>query len=586
MALPSVSRPASIAAVGAVVLLLGALAGPVSAQQPRWADTTSLDDRRAQVLFVRGLTQSYLEDYGEAVRHYERALELAPQQPALLAALAEAESARENPTSALYYARQARKQAPNQPHYHRTLADLLKANERPQEAASAYRTLLSQFPDQHTAYRPLAQVLQELDRPHDALRAYQALVDSTNRPPPQVYATMLELHDRTGTTEGLEEVLQALISQSRDTWPYRRRLGRLYVDQDRLSEAIPIYEGLHRDRPSNLQLLSRLQMLYERTGQPDKTAGLWDQFDPKTASPDQLVSRAQSLYDQAQRDGTPVDSGAGTPARRMLHRALDQDSSHVPALDLLGTLQSERGSYADAARTLQRAVDVDPRAPDRWDRLAAAHLNAGQPQRAANTAEEGLLLFPGRPSLLHTLASARLRQGAYDDALAHFQEALSKVSGTAATADLRARLRAGRGRALDRLGRPDRAAADFEAALELNPDEPSALRYYALHLAHLNQNVSRALQLAERAVQARPGDPAALGTLGWVHFKRGDPAKAQRYLQEAADTGRAPTVVYERLGDVYRALGNDHRARKYWQKTLERNPERDSLRQKLRALPR
>jgi tetratricopeptide (TPR) repeat protein len=585
MAFPS--HPAR-AFVGGVALLLAFLLGfPASTvgQSPLGADTTDLQNRRAQALFVRGMTQSYLEDYTEAVSYFEQALDVVPDAPAVLAALAEAEAARDNVTSALYYARQARDQAPNQPYYHHTLADLLARANQPREAVAAYRTLIGRFPGQGDARLSLARLLRDQQQPQAALRAYQALVDSTERPPPEAYVEMLELYKQTGSTDGLEQLLERLIERRRDVQSYRRRLGRLYLEEERYAEAIPVYEALLRERPDDPQILSRLQTLYERTGQDEAANALWRTFETKSATPDQLVTRARSLYDDARRESAPLDSSAIAPAVRLLREALDQAPEHAPALTLLGTLRYETGAFDEAATLLQRAIDADPRAPDRWARAASAHLKAGRPQRAVQVAEEGLLLFPGRAALLRPLAFARLRLDEHNTALRRFDEALASVDTTAETVTLRAALHAGRGRAYDRLGEASPAQADYQTALKLDRNQPTALRHYALHLAQRKQNLSRALALARRAVEAFPQDPDALDTLGWVYFRRGAPKKAKTHLQKAVDTGSASAVVYDHLGDVYRALGDDTRARQYWKKALEQEPTLDAVRDKLQSLP-
>ena len=569
----------------ALVMLVVSLAP--AAAQPRWADTTELANRRAKALFVRGITQSYLEDHAEAAAYFEEALELVPQEPALLSALAEAEAGRDNLTSALYYARKARDQAPTQPYYYRSLARLQEQANQPEKAADTYRALLSTFPDQDDAYLPLARLLRQMQQPRAALRAYQALTDSTDRPPPQAYVEMARLYEETGLTEGLEQTLTVLINQRRNVERYRRRLGRLYLEQERYSEAIPVYERLLREHPTDPQLLSRLQMLYDQTGQDETTSPLWRQFDEQTASPDQLLARARSLFDEAKntREPTALDSTAVAPALQLLRQGLDQAPDHVPSLDLLGTIQYEIGAHEAAAATFQRAIEHNPRDVGRWEQGAAAYLEAGQFTRAVNVAEEGLLLFPGRASLLQPLALARLHLGEYNAALTRFRDALESLETGSATSGLRAALEAGRARALDRLGQSEQAAAAYETALELDPNQPKALRHFAFYLVQEKQNLSRALRLARRGVEAHPTQPEALDTLGWVHYKRGALPEAKKYLQRAFETGTAPAIVYDHLGDVHRALGNDTRAREYWEQALDRAPERDSVRTKIRSLP-
>jgi len=582
MALCSFLRRVSVALI-LVLLLGGGAGGPIaSSAQPAGIDTSGVTPPRARTLFVRGMTQSYLEDYEEAVALFEKALDLAPEEPAILIALAEAEAARGNEPSALYYARQARNRAGEQPYYHRQLAEMLREAGRPQEALATYRTLLDSFPNNRQGRLALARLQAELQQPTDALRTYETLVDSSDRPrQPQVYREMLTLYRTVGDTEGQERVLNTLLDLQGSVPRYHRLLARLYLEQDRYKEALPHFEALLRKTPPSPQLLSRLKMLYDRTGQPEKAEALWDSFDAKKTSPDQLVTRARSTYKDASRS---PDSSTVATAAHLLEKALERDSTHVDALTLLGRIRYESGDYARAAQLLDRATDENPRSPERWETAASAHLKANRPQRARRVAEDGLLLFPGRPALLRTLAFAHLRLGNNEAAQSHFRDALTKIEEAAAPD--RAALHAGRGLALDRMDNHREADQAYERALDLNPDQPEALRNYAFSLAQRETNLDRALQLAQRAVENAPSAPEALSTLGWVYFRRGAISKAKSTFERALEREPVPAAVYERFGDLHRALGNDALAQRYWKEALERDPDRDALKKKLETRPK
>ncbi len=586
------SIPASHRACVGLPLLLGLLlcsilqpSGAHAAQQPR-TPSADISHLRAQKLFVRGMTQSYLEDYEEAVAYFEKALDLSPETPSILMALAETEAARENVTSALYYARQARDRAPDRPYYYRKLAELLQQADRPGEAEATYRTLLDSFPDNRPARLALARLQANRQDYEEALRTYETLVDSSKRPrQAQVYAEMLNLYRQVDDADGQERVLKILIDLRRDARRYRRLLGQLYIEQERYEEALPHFETLLRKTPTSPQLLSRLKMLYDRTGQSEKAETLWKRFEAKEASPNQLVARARSLYNDARSSDPSPDSSVTETAVQLLKQVLDQDSTHVNALSLLGTIYYDTGAYARAAAVLDRATDANPRAPDRWQKAASAHLKAGHPQRARRVAEEGLLLFPGRPALLRSLGTAHLQLGNNESALSRFQKALDNLDPSSKSAKTRAALHADLGLAHDRLGNPRQAETAYETALELNPQQPKALRHYARSLAQRKTQLDRALQLAQRAVENNPSNPKALATLAWVHFRRGAVSEARSTFSTALETGRAPAAVYEQFGDLHRSLGNDSLAQQYWKEAFNRAPERDSLQKKLQTLP-
>lgn len=545
-------------------------------------DTSNADTKYSRLLFIRGLTQSYLEDYDEAVSYFEKALDYTPGEPAVLAALAEAEAARDNLTSALYYSRQARADAPQHPYYYETVAELLQKDNRSREAIEAYRTLLSRFPNHLPARLTLARLQKELGHSHEALRQYETVVDSAKRPRADAYVEMLNLYRETGDQKGLERTLHALIELRRDEPLYRRLLGQLYAEQKRFDEAIPLFEALLEEDTNNPQLLTRLKMLYEKTGQPNKAAALWDRFTASDAGPSQLVARARSLYERGRPNADRKDNANDRRARQLLQTALEKDPTHAKALDLLGTIHARNGHHEKAAHLLQRALDENPRDVALWERTASSYLQSNAPSRAASVAEEGRLLFPGRYELYRIEAEAHFQMDAYEDAVEGFEGAVHRLDTTATSRRERAAIHAGLGRAHLELRNTSAAHDAFERALELNATAPQALLHYARSLTERGEDLDRALDLAQRAVEHNPSDPRTHGTLGWVLFKRGTVDAARSHFRQAINTGEASARIYEHFGDLHHSLGNDVRAQQYWKEALHRAPERETLRRKIR----
>ena len=565
------------------LILLGVVAPSAALGLPQSApaDTTDVQDLRARKLFVQGMTQAYLEDYEEAVSLYERALEAAPRNAAILSALAEAEARRDNLSSALYYAREARRRAPGTAYYHLELARLHRTADQPGEALAAYQRLVERFPENTTGRRALARLYAGRNQPRQALHHYEALIDAAARVPPDVYPEMLTLCQQVGDEGGRERTLRRLIERRRATSEYRRRLAQLYIRQNRPRDAIQVLEPLLREFPRDPRLLSRLKMLYTETDQPEKAERLGAAVLGSDASPDQLVTRARMLYERRHSlDSTSVES-----VTEVLRTALDRAPEHPGALALLGRIYYDQARYGEAATHLQRALDANPRDPERWRRAASAYLRADSLSRAVRTAEEGLLLFPGQVPLLRVQGEAHLRRGEPEAARDRFRAALSTVDTTEGSGRTRAALHVGRGRSFEQTAVLDSAILDYERALRLAPEHRPARVHLARALARQERNLDRALALARKAVDQGPPTPESLGTLGWVLSVRGDYPAAAAAFDRALTAGADDAWIYERFGDVQRALGNDALARQYWEEALERTAHPAALRRKLRSVP-
>ena len=74
--------------------------------------------------------------------------------------------------------------------------------------------------------------------------------------------------------------------------------------------------------------------------------------------------------------------------------------------------------------------------------------------------------------------------------------------------------------------------------------------------------------MIERAVSHRPSSGFFVDSLGWVHYKLGDPARAVDYLERATELEPSDPEITGHLGDVYWALGRREEAMFKWRLAL------------------
>lgn len=536
----------------------------------------------AQHHFIRGLTQAQLERYENAIRHYEDALDAAPEEPALLSAMAEAQAAQGDLERALYYAHQARRIG-HRAEYFRQVAHIQQRADRPEEALAAYEALLARFPGDHDARLRVAQLQAEAEQPRAALQTYEALLARLGDAP-SVRIEMLALYRQLGDDAGLERTLKALIDLRPDEPLFRRTLSALYQKQGRADEAARLLRDMIKRDSGSVKAVVALSELYRDQGQDARADALIEeslQPEEEDASDDDLVARAEPLVQRASRN-----TEARGAAIRLLEQALARDSSNAEAQGLLGKLHFEAGAFGEAAPLLEAAAQAQPRDAQRWRRAATAFFEDGRPRRAAAVADEGLLLFPGQLPLLRVAAYALMESNQNQAATQRFEEALRVLQEDAPDA---AREQADLLAALGLLHsrRQDYAASDraYERALAADPNHILALNNYAYSLAGRREALDRALEMAQRAVDLDGAATASfLDTLGWVYFQRGELEEAAAWLDRALGAGEASATIYEHRGDVAAAQGQADAARHFWREGLRRHPGSEALRQKIDGL--
>ena len=124
---------------------------------------------------------------------------------------------------------------------------------------------------------------------------------------------------------------------------------------------------------------------------------------------------------------------------------------------------------------------------------------------------------------------------------------------------------------------------DLREMLTLEPDNSLALNALGYSLANLTDRHTEALELISRALALKPGDPAILDSMGWVHYRLGELPQALGYLQDAFS--RFPDhEVAAHLGEVLWAMGRKDDAVAAWKKGLEGTPDSPIVRDTMKRL--
>ena len=531
---------------------------------------------KAERLFVRGMTKAYINDHAAALALFQKALDLTPNAPAILSAMAVSEEALDNRPMALFYAEQARFYAPDNAHYHHQLAQLYLRTDDLIAAALAYDTLLERFPNDVEALEDLAELQATMGRHADAIATYERLIERAGDRL-QLRRQVLQLYFDLGDEEGTRRSLEALIEmEPTDPAPYRL-LGQLYLQQQKQQDALQAFEQAYTVDATDLETVLALSDLYRQMGRADDADRLFaEAMNVEDATVEELMARATPLYQRAGED----DEAART-ATHLLERAVEQVPDHAGALLMLGDLRYQTGAYTDAAQLLERALAQNPRDLGLWQLAAAAYLEAGRPEDAARIADEGLLLFPGQLPLLRVAALSLLHSGRNDEAIARFEEALVLYEEEDAPAAERSEALGALGLLFARKQDYDQSDRYYRQALDADPNNALALNNYANDLAEQETRLAEAQTLAQRAVDLDPQNASFLDTLGWIYFKQEAYAEAKTWIGKAIATGQASATVYEHYGDVHARLGDTETARQHWRKALEMAPGNQALQEKL-----
>lgn len=436
--------------------------------------------------------------------------------------------------------------------------------------------------------------------------------------------------------DALEPLAQASRTDSLDV-EYVRTLARVAESLDRLPLVAEAWERATRlddgDGESWFQLASAAARL-GRFGQADSALDHAVELNP--VRPGTLFLRGWI------REG----SGRTAEAIELYRRHLEIHVSDVVTRQRLVMLLARARRHEEAFREAQRLAEARPQDPDALQLVAETAFASGNPitgerslarmrslapndadlalrslavltrhqrgREATKVADAWARERPGDPRGLSLSARARALAGEYDSAAVYARRLVEATPDSLDSRRLLARVyqdakrwpEAARAWAEARSLAPRdpvlmldhgfclEQSGDVEGAIELGrealrhaPDLPGALNFLGYLLADNDRDLPEALGLITRAVEQDPGNGAFVDSHGWVLYRLGRLDEARARLEQAVVLTGGDPVVHEHLGDVYRDLRLNDRAREQYRASLAADSHNARVRSKLDQLP-
>jgi len=133
---------------------------------------------------------------------------------------------------------------------------------------------------------------------------------------------------------------------------------------------------------------------------------------------------------------------------------------------------------------------------------------------------------------------------------------------------------------LDKMGKKEQAEEELKEVLKRSPDNAPANNTLGYIWAEQGKNLEQAVRLIEKALASEPENGAFIDSLGWAYYMMGKYKKALLKLKEASEREHDP-VIFDHLGDVYLKLNKKKEAQEAYLKALDLDPDMEKVREKL-----
>ena len=128
-----------------------------------------------------------------------------------------------------------------------------------------------------------------------------------------------------------------------------------------------------------------------------------------------------------------------------------------------------------------------------------------------------------------------------------------------------------------------KAIGVFRKVLQIEPENSEALNSLGYMYAEDGVHLDEAIRMVGKAIEIDPSNGAYYDSLGWALYKKGMYAESLMALQKA-ETYIEDEILYDHIGDVYKALKEYTRACQYWRKSLDLDPHQILVQQKIKEL--
>ena len=250
-----------------------------------------------------------------------------------------------------------------------------------------------------------------------------------------------------------------------------------------------------------------------------------------------------------------------------LERALKLDDHYKDAWLMLGSVRLTQGRRNEGLTALRKAIELDPKDTRTYKMLGLTYSYLRRPEEAIPVWRDLLKQDPNDLDAHSNLGNILLSLKRYGEAVPELEAAVALNSSSPSLEIALADAYIGAGNA-------DKAAPPLKKAAEMALN-PAAWNDVAYTLADHNLNLPDAQRYAEKAVRSVEEEAAQVhfdqldvadlnrmtqlaaywDTLGWVYFREGDFAKAQKFLEAAWNLDQND-VIGEHLAQTYEKQGN------------------------------
>lgn len=520
------------------------------------------------------------EMLGNAIKQFEKVIEIDPSEQDVLLQLASLYRAAQNPAKAEGMLQKLLEAEPESSRGLATLGFLYLDMGDPQRAIEQFEKIRKAGQADQRALAGLAQAYEQAGENAKAAEIYREFVDEggnrgNSLPARRAWANNLLMAGR--YDEALEQY-QILAGAEPDNAENHLRLSQIYREKRRFDDARESLRKAAEVAPEQMQLEINynLVMLLADEGKNEEAITALEQLIKDTEkdsySPAETRARVMLFEQLGAMNRTHGHTEEAVKAFTSMGE-LDEDARPRAQIHIIESYRQGR-DFEKALERSKAAVEIYPKNGAVVSMRATVLAETGDAEAGAELLRKLLDGSEQDRDIYLSMAQAYEKGKLHDKAI----EAAAKAEELAKTDRDRIAVWFTYGSVLERAKRYDEAEEKFSQVLQLDPENAAALNYLGYMLADLDRRIDDAHDMIQKALDIDPDNGAYLDSLGWVYYRQERYELAERFLLRSLEQFNTDPVVHSHLGDVYFKLGKNAQAKTHWQRSLEeweRSPKAD-----------
>lgn len=542
---------------------------------------TSEERRKFDYFFYQAMNAKALGKYDEAMDLLRYCHTLDSTNANVLVELGTFYNVLQEKDKALSFLQKAVKYDPSNYYYNMMLAGVSKELERKQDVVDLYKAMHEQNPEKLDLLFELSSAYAdngELDKAIEMLNRLEKSTGITD----VVTLNKFRYYSMMEQKEKAFGEIQQIIDKYPTNPAYLVLMGDLYLEDQQPEKAWHYYDQANAINPEFPALIVSRINYYEKQNRKAEAqqelkkaiGGSSMEIEAKI----QLLTRYLAILQQEKQELSQANS---------LFESLFQQYPNYSQLNLIyGNVLLLQNQKEKAIEQFQNYIADQPSDPAGYEQIIRLALSEEDMKTLKSVTTEGIKHIPHEPQVYFYLGAAHYQEGEHQEALKVFTDGLEHavIENPLLKSDFYGQI----GDLNYFLGKKEEAFANYEKALELNPQNLPVLNNYSYYLSLEKKDLDKAEKMSGITVKVEPMNPTYLDTYGWILYEQGSYVMSRIYLEKAVEYSGdgASAEVLEHYGDLLDKVGEHEKAVQQWQKAKELGGDSKVLDKKIKTTTR